>query len=295
MEQVKGVARQRVATEAGASGRNALDIALLEGDTLNSACHDLPLRFFRKFTEPTKRNPSIGAYEHGCSILIAPADFEDYWKATSSYWLRQRVRRADREGYVFESIDRNQYLDDIYAINTSLESRQGRLMSESYRTRPSSSAAVAAEGCPRHRLVYYGITRGGHLWAYAWVYQVGEMCLFSTILGHGEHLKSGIMPLLVVRTVADLMETGGLRYAMYNLHASGTDGLRFFKEQMGFQPYDVRWHLGDVGRVPLGSDPSVDALRSVLPEATHGPPHGGASGKAAGYLSRLLRFTSRRS
>jgi len=121
------------------------------------------------------------------------------------------------------------------------------------------------------------------------------MCLFSTILGHGEHLKAGIMPLLVVRAVADLMETGGLRYAMYNLHASGTDGLRFFKEQMGFRPYDVRWHLGNVGNPPLRSEPAVDVLGSVLPGATDAQPLGSAPRKAAGYLSRLLRFTARRS
>jgi hypothetical protein len=99
------------------------------------------------------------------------------------------------------------------------------------------------------------------VYAYAWVYVIGEMCLFSTILGHGEHMKAGIMSMLVVEVVRDLMATAGLRFAMYNLHSSGLDGLRFFKEQMGFQPHDVTWTMGD------GTDEERRAARARAAEA----------------------------
>ena len=36
------------------------------------------------------------------------------------------MRRAQREGYLVGPIDRNNYLDDIFDINTSLPDRQGR-------------------------------------------------------------------------------------------------------------------------------------------------------------------------
>ena len=42
------------------------------------------------------------------------------------------ARKARRKGYKFLEIDRNNYINDIYKINTSSLFRQGRKMSESY-------------------------------------------------------------------------------------------------------------------------------------------------------------------
>ncbi len=222
-----------------------LTISFLRGDTPDPHCVDYPDRFYAQFTAPSARDPRVGRYEDGCSILVAPPTFDEYWGSPHAYWMRQKVRRAAREGYAVAAIDRDAYLDDIYAINTSMEERQGRPMAEAYRQPPAPQGPLPDFPCPRHALRRYGVLHEDHLYAYAWVYVIGEMCLFSTILGHGEHMKSGIMSLLVAEVVRDLMATAGLRFAMYNLHASGTDGLRFFKEQMGFAPYRVTWVMGD--------------------------------------------------
>jgi hypothetical protein len=221
-----------------------LTINLRWGDTPASECRALAERFYALFTTP-RRGEVLGAFEEGVSILVIPERWEEYWESPSSYWLRQRVRRARRDGYRFAEIDRNRYLDDIYAINTSLPVRQGRPMSDAYLRRPDPYPPLPETPCPRHRLYPYGVLRDDHLYAYAWVYVIGEVCLFSTILGHGGHLKSGIMPLLIYEAVHDLRERAALRYAMYHLHGSGTEGLRFFKEQMGFRAARVRWLLGD--------------------------------------------------
>ena len=222
-----------------------LTISFRRGDTPDPHCLEYPDRFYAQFTAPSPRDPRLGKYEDGCSILVTPEAFDAYWGSPHAYWMRQKVRRAGREGFTFGPIDRDVYLDDIYAINTSMPERQGRPMAEAYRQRPVPQGPLPVFPCPRHALRRYGVLRESHLYAYAWVYVIGEMCLFSTILGHGEHMRSGIMSLLVVEVVRDLMAAAGLRYAMYNLHASGTDGLRFFKEQMGFQPYRVSWVMGD--------------------------------------------------
>jgi hypothetical protein len=74
-------------------------------------------------------------------------------------------------------------------------------------------------------------------------------------------MRAGIMSMLVVEVVRDLMATAGLRFAMYNLHSSGLEGLRFFKEQMGFQPHDVTWTMGD------GTDEELRAARARAVEA----------------------------
>lgn len=80
----------------------------------------------------------------------------------------------------------------------------------------------------------FGVLKDGPLVAYTWIHQVGKMCLFSTILGHGEHLNDGVMFLLVARSLERPADKAGTRYAMYNMHYSGTDGLRFFKDRLGF-------------------------------------------------------------
>ena len=137
--------------------------------------------------------------------------------------------------------------------------------------------------------------RDGHLYAYAWVYVIGEMCLFSTILGHGEHMRSGIMALLVAESVHDLMASADLRYAMYNLHASGTDGLRFFKEQMGFAPYRVSWVMGD------GTDAerlaeragSIEAAEAALRAAGQRSSPAGSAAFGNRALGRLARRVGR--
>ncbi len=241
-----------------------LTISFLRGDTPAPHCTSYPDRFHAQFTAPSARDPRVGRYEDGCSILAMPATYEEYWGSPHAYWMRQKVRRSMRDGYVFAQIERDEYLDDIHAINTSMSERQGRPMSEAYRERPAPQGPLPTFPCPRHALRRYGVLRDdGHLYAYAWVYVVGEMCLFSTILGHGDHMRSGIMSLLVAEAVRDLMATAGLRYAMYNLHASGTDGLRFFKEQMGFVPYRVTWVMGD-GTDAARSEARARAIEEAL-------------------------------
>jgi hypothetical protein len=61
------------------------------------------------------------------------------------------------------------------------------------------------------------------------------------ILGHGDFLRDDIMYLLVQGVIDDQAGTGGILY--YNLHSSGQDGLRYFKERLGFSPANVEWVL----------------------------------------------------
>jgi hypothetical protein len=276
-------------TRLGPAAQPSLAISFLRGDTADPHCVQYPDRFYGQFTAPSARDPRVGRYENGCSILVTPGTFEEYWGSPHAYWMRQKVRRAGKDGYVFAGIERNEYLDDIHAVNTSMAERQGRPMAEAYRVRPEAQSPLPEFPCPRHALRRYGVLRDGHLYAYAWVYVIGEMCLFSTILGHGEHMKSGIMSLLVAEAVRDLMTSAGLRYAMYNLHASGTDGLRFFKEQMGFEPYHVDWLMGD------GSDETLRAARALAVEQALRAGNGMAQGRRKGLpLTDLARRMARR-
>lgn len=220
-----------------------LTIGFARADTPDPQCTRLAQNLFEKFTAPHPRLEGYGTYEPGASILVVRS-YEEWWDNVGQY-TRRKVRRAGKRGYVFAEIERDDHLDDIYAINTSMEERQGRPMTESYQKRPGPFGALPASTCPRHRIRAFGVLHEGRLVAYTWIHQVGEMCLFSTILGHGDHLNEGIMFLLVAESLRVLTDEAGTRYAMYNMHYSGTEGLRFFKERMGFRPFRVRWVAED--------------------------------------------------
>ena len=222
-----------------------LTISFLRADTPDPACIEIADMFYDKFTAPHPRHPETGAYQDGCSILVLPPTYDEYLNGAAGYGTRRKLKKALKEGYMFEPIDRDRYLDDIFAINTSMAERQGKEMTERYRSRPDPYGPLPQYGCPRHQLRTYGVLKDGHLVAYTWLYQMGEICLFSTILGHGDHLNAGVMYLLVAESIRDIMSLAGTKYAMYNMHQSGTEGLRFFKEQMGFAGFWVDWQRAD--------------------------------------------------
>jgi hypothetical protein len=112
-------------------------------------------------------------------------------------------------------------------------------MSEGYQQR--SSFGPLPRLCDEHHVYTYGVTKDGRLWAYLWLYRSGDLAMVSSILGHAERLRDDVMYLLVTEALGDQSWFGGT--AFYNLHNSGTDGLRYFKERLGFRPAEVEWAL----------------------------------------------------
>jgi hypothetical protein len=174
-------------------------------------------------------------YEH-CSVLRIPEQLED-WRADHRT-ARKRADRSARLGYCFERIERHLHSDEIFAINTSADERQGRPMSEPYRRRPTP-APLPDYPCARHCVRTYGVLRRDHLCAYMWLYRAGELALVSSILGHADMLEDDVMFLLFQGVVAN--EAGSDGFFVYNRHDSGSDGLRFFKERLGFAARPVKW------------------------------------------------------
>jgi hypothetical protein len=153
---------------------------------------------------------------------------------------RKRADRAVRLGYRFAPVDRSLYDEDIYQINTSKVERQGRPMTVGYRERVSY-LPLEHFPCPRHAIRTYGVLSGRTLVAYLWLYRSGDLALVSSILGHADHLDDGIMFLLFQGVVSHERLHGG--YFVYNRHDSGQDGLRWWKERVGFQATGVEWEL----------------------------------------------------
>jgi hypothetical protein len=180
-----------------------------------------------------------GAYDL-CSLLrlIPPEE----WRAEHRT-ARKRADRAGRRGYRFAPIRRHERAEEIWAINTSAEWRQGRRMAPNYAERPSSTPDPDYL-CPRHAVRSYGVEdAGGTLVAYLHLYRAGELALVSQVLGHAEHLEREVMWLLFAGVIAAEHELEPTGWLVYNRHDSGTDGLRFFKERIGFTEHHVEWEL----------------------------------------------------
>jgi hypothetical protein len=244
-----------------------LTISLGAGDSPDPQCIELVDLLYPIYTKQMDAVlPGYGRLSLGTSVNVLPATYDEWFEAVG-YGTRRKVRRAQKGGYTFRLIDRDQHLAELHAINTSMESRQGREMDPKYRVEVKPFGPLPEQTCPRHRLNTYGVfDKEDTLVAYAWIYVTGEMCLYSTLLGHGDHLAEGVMYLLIAGVIEDLIASCNLKYAVYERHWSGTDGLRFFKETMGFKPYLTTFLRGDE-REPTKRELAAEAMRDRMTRA----------------------------
>lgn len=176
-------------------------------------------------------------YRRCASLMPLPHSFSRYLSEHRT--ARKRASRAVRLRYTAGLIDRRDHVDDIYEINTSKAERQGRPMSAGYHERPRYSPNPLL--CDQHHVYTYGVLTGRKLVAYLWLYRSGELAMISSILGHADHLEGDVMYLLTTEVIREQAELGG--FLFYNLHTSGTDGLRYFKERLGLASTEVEWLL----------------------------------------------------
>jgi len=194
----------------------------------------------RELSGPLHAQLSTGQYDWPASILLLE-DVDAYLAAHRT--ARKRAQHARILGYTFAPLNREEHEDEIHAINTSKPERQGRPMSAGYLERPSFSP-LPDYPCARHAIRTYGVSApDGELVAYIVVYVCGDIAMVSQILGHADHLGADVMYLLTLEAFQETLATSGPVVASYNRHDSGTDGLRYFKERLGFQPERVAWLL----------------------------------------------------
>jgi hypothetical protein len=186
--------------------------------------------------------PLLEQLQHGsyelCSVLEIPQSLQ-HWLAEHRT-ARKRATRSGRRGYIAAEIQREQHEDAIYAINRSAKVRQGRPMSSAYRERQTFSP-LPAFTCPRHAIRTHGIyTFSRELVGYLTMYRCGQLALVSQILGHADYLADEIMFQLFAAALSSEVAAGP-GVVVYNRHDSGTDGLRFYKERLGFQEVAIEW------------------------------------------------------
>lgn len=165
--------------------------------------------------------------------------FEKYYKSvngknSAAYYSRKALKRE----YKFIEINRNEYIDDIYEINTSSALRQGREMSAGYLQKQKNYKDET-----NYR--YFGIVNNENkLLAYCNIGFYGEFSLLVTLLGHQKYLNDGIMYLMLIefnKLMFEEYKEQGCRYIMYDTFFGASDGLKKFKTKLGFKAYKVKW------------------------------------------------------
>jgi hypothetical protein len=198
---------------------------------------DIP-QTYRYYTRRHPRYKIIGNKTMGAALIDlgrfdnAPAYLDDIQGKNRGAW---HARRARTRGYVCTEIDRNEHIDAIHAINTSLDERQGRPMDQKYREKTARFER-------QDHFRYYGVFHpDGKLMAYANIGRYGNFSAFSQLIGMRNN--DGVMHLLMVDIISRLLEQKQVRYVMYDTFFGAQPGLQQFKRILGFQPYRVKYSL----------------------------------------------------
>ena len=196
----------------------------------------------RRFTSPHPKYKVFGYKQLGVALidlrrLAGPVAYLD--GITGAHGAATYVSKARRRGYALAQIDRNDHIDAIHDINTSLESRQGRPMDASYREKK-----LHYETQSHYR--YFGVfNKEGKLMAYCNIGRFGNFAAFSQLMGYRNN--DGVMHLLVTDIVnlllMELQAGHGPEFLMYDTFFGAQPGLRQFKTMLGFTPYRARYSL----------------------------------------------------
>lgn len=166
------------------------------------------------------------------------ANFDDFLLKGIGNKRRAEYRKALRDGYyvkILTAEERNNRRDELYAINTSTNERQG-IMSEEYSQYPQN---IDSFTCSHHFQKTYAVFASDNTWiGYIYPRFCGEMVRTYRILGHANYMvKSNFMVLLLFSMVKDIMENHtAAKYLMYHLMHVGSQGLQDWKKNAGFKP-----------------------------------------------------------
>jgi len=207
--------------------------------TVRMSGGDEASRVFRQFRRRHPRYLVIPNKSWGVGLLKVPDAFADYLRGRPMQAVRTNRSKALAAGFSFRKVEALEHFEEVCEVNESMGRRQGREIAASYLDREKVRAHCA------YGDVYAVLNQQGQLRAYAHVVMAGDVAVLSRLLGHGADLDKGIMYLClteIVRSLAELRETTGSPvWLMYDTFFGAEDGLRYFKERLGFKPYRVKW------------------------------------------------------
>ncbi len=199
---------------------------------------DAVRRMHAHFTKPHPRykifqNKSLGAALVDLTRFADPEAYLSNAKGRNS--AGYYARKARSRGYVVVEIDKNNFVEDIHEINTSLDQRQGRPMAEAYLQKQTQFHL-------EKNYKYFGVLNSaGKLTAYGDIGFFGNFVAFDRLLGLRNN--DGAMHLMVTEIICRMIESHTYGYLMYDTFFGASPGLRNFKMMLGFEPYRAKYSL----------------------------------------------------
>ena len=133
--------------------------------------------------------PGTVLLRHPLALLSIPATYDAYLSSVGQK-TRNMIRRARKEGFSFHDFAWNDYLDDIYTINTSKAVRSSGVMRGWY-NEPVRPRLDPENEMPFRK--YVGAFKGSQLCGYLHLVVAGDNVFFRHIIGHADYLPFGIM------------------------------------------------------------------------------------------------------
>ena len=181
-----------------------------------------------------------GSYKKFYFLPVAIIDiskgYDHYLQLLSSNG-RSKIKRAVKKNIVCKEFEWNSYLDDIYDINTSADSRQGKEMAEEYRQYPKTLEVVEKDDFQvRHIGAFYNEKLVGYIELYTY----GNFCMTNRLLGHKEYLNRYIMNAMFAFCIEYLEENKTTYLNYLNMHNKENSSLAQFKARLAFQAYSLK-------------------------------------------------------
>ncbi|SFH81227.1 hypothetical protein SAMN05192551_103133 [Tindallia magadiensis] len=193
-------------------------------------------------------------------IDLKDYNYEDYYAKAKKIHKGNALRdakKADKAGYYCKQFAWKNHIPDIVEINQSKEVRSGGVMRDAYNRSvdemggdPEKYRQVKEPDCNLHTTYNWGIFEripgymqgnietNEKLLAYVKFKRNGNLATYTSILGHGDYLKEGIMynlHLSIMQWVQELtLEKDPLEYILYGAIDSGNEGLQQWKKRMLF-------------------------------------------------------------
>lgn len=193
---------------------------------------------FELFNRPHARFPLMKNKTMGIA-LIDLSNFKNSTEYLATVrkkdYAGHHARQARKRGYTVRRINRNEHIAEIYRINTSAQSRQGRPMDTPYLTLQTEYSDAAPTQS-------YGVfNAAGILMGYCCFGVYGNFAATDRLLGI--KTADGAMYLLLLEIICMLIDRGQVDYFMYDTFLGAQPGLKSFKRRIGFQPFRVKYSI----------------------------------------------------
>lgn len=175
-------------------------------------------------------------YFHPIAIIKIPKTIDVYLKNIGAKSRNMNVK-AQKNGVACKTFNWNDYLDDIYEINTSSINRQGRTMDEAYLQHPKKIEIKSEED---FSIEFVGAFKDEKLIGYVELYIYGNFSMTNRILGHKNYFNFGMMNLLIKECVEYAIKTKKIEYINYlTMQNKDHNSLSAFKNRVGFREYSL--------------------------------------------------------